>query len=155
MFGPHTHTGRQSTFPDNVCSYWPPVTVCYTMKIWLLFCFSEKKNSIPRAKWRRGMKKRIRERVTKSKGAELSRMMRVGNLWVIRLRPRVRSQLWSKNNNLEFHSLDKTFVLFWGAYHGVSTALEVLLNLTHHIPDPTLPTINLVDKRSLLIRSCW
>jgi hypothetical protein len=45
-------------------------------------------------------------------------------------------------------------VLFWGAYHAVSTALEVLLNLTHHIPDPTLPTINLVDKRSLLIRSC-
>jgi hypothetical protein len=27
--------------------------------------------------------------------------------------------------------------------------------LSHHIPDPTLPTINLVDKRSLLIRSCW
>jgi hypothetical protein len=28
---------------------------------------------------------------------------------------------------------------------------EVLLNLPHHIPGPTLPTINLVDKRSLLI----
>jgi hypothetical protein len=25
---------------------------------------------------------------------------------------------------------------------------------SHHIPGPTLPTINLVDKRSLLIRSC-
>ena len=67
---------------------------------------------------------------------------------------KVKDKRRTKNNNLEFHSLDKTFVLFWGAYHAVSTALEVLLNLTHHIPDPTLPTINLVDKRSLLIRSC-
>ena len=67
---------------------------------------------------------------------------------------KVKNKRRTKNNNLEFHSLDKTFVLFWGTYHTVSTALEVLLNLTHHIPDPTLPTINLVDKRSLLIRSC-
>jgi hypothetical protein len=52
---------------------------------------------------------------------------------------KVKDKRRTKNNNLEFHS--------WGSYHGVSTTLEVLLNLTHHIPDPTLPTINLVDKR--------
>jgi hypothetical protein len=28
-----SHTQRQSTFPDNVYSYCPLVTVCYTMKI--------------------------------------------------------------------------------------------------------------------------
>ena len=36
-----SHAQRQSTFPDNVCSYCPP---CHghsvTQKIWLLFCFS-------------------------------------------------------------------------------------------------------------------
>ncbi len=31
---------RQSTFPDNVCSYSPPVTVCHTMRILATFCFS-------------------------------------------------------------------------------------------------------------------
>jgi hypothetical protein len=35
-----------------------------------------------------------------------------------------------------------------------TNTLEVLLNLSHHIPDPNLPTIKLVDNRSLLIRSC-
>jgi hypothetical protein len=35
-----------------------------------------------------------------------------------------------------------------------TNTLEVLLNLLHHIPGPSLPTIKLVDKRSLLIRSC-
>jgi hypothetical protein len=32
-----------------------------------------------------------------------------------------------------------------------TNTLEVLLNLPHHIPDPSLPTIKLVDKRSLFI----
>ncbi len=73
----------------------PLVTVCYTMKIWLLFCFSGNFFFHPyRAKWRRGMKKRIRERVTKAKGAWLSRMMRLGNLWVTRLRP---LETWAEN----------------------------------------------------------
>ena len=33
-----SHTKWQDTFPDNVCSYSPPVTVCH-LKIWLLFFF--------------------------------------------------------------------------------------------------------------------
>jgi hypothetical protein len=44
-----SHGQRQSTFPDNVCCYCPPVTVCHTVKIGLLFSFL-KKNSIPRTK---------------------------------------------------------------------------------------------------------
>jgi hypothetical protein len=28
-----SHSQRQATFPDNVCSYSPPVTVCHVMKI--------------------------------------------------------------------------------------------------------------------------
>ena len=28
-----SHTQRQSTFPDNVYSYCPPVSLCHTMKI--------------------------------------------------------------------------------------------------------------------------
>jgi hypothetical protein len=49
--------------------------------------------------------------------------------------------------------LDTTMIDLMWAKHRVShtNTLEVLLNLPHHIPDPTLPTINLVDKRSLLI----
>jgi hypothetical protein len=34
-----SHAQREATFPDNVCSYSPPVTVCHVMKIWLLFVF--------------------------------------------------------------------------------------------------------------------
>ena len=49
-----------------------------------------------------GMKKRIRERVGNAKGVGLSRMMRVGNLWLTRLRPCVDNvwvrapQVWSQ-----------------------------------------------------------
>ncbi len=34
-----SHSQRQATFPDNVCSYSPPVTVCHVMKIRVLFVF--------------------------------------------------------------------------------------------------------------------
>ena len=71
-----SHTHRQSTFPDNVCSYCPP---CHGVSHY-------------------------------------------GNL----------TNFFSKKK----------------------ITLEVLLNLPHHIPGPTLLTIKPVDKRSLLIRSC-
>ena len=43
-----SHTQRQSTFPDNVCSYHSPVTLCHTTKFWILFCFSANFFSIPK-----------------------------------------------------------------------------------------------------------
>jgi hypothetical protein len=49
-----SHTRRQSSFPDNVCSCCPPRTVCHTMKIptkhHYFLVFFLKKNSIPRVK---------------------------------------------------------------------------------------------------------
>ena len=40
--GPRSsHLQRQTTFPDDVYSYSPHVTVCHTMKIGLLFVFLE------------------------------------------------------------------------------------------------------------------
>ena len=36
-----SHSQRQATFQDNVCSYSPLVTVCHTMKIGLHFVFVE------------------------------------------------------------------------------------------------------------------
>ena len=36
-----------------------------------------------------------------------------------------------------------------------TNTLEVLLHFQHLIPCPSLPTINHVNKRSLLITSCW
>ena len=53
MLGPHTH--RDNPVSRIMCApVAPPVTVCKHLKIQkkigLLFCFSEKKNSIPRAK---------------------------------------------------------------------------------------------------------
>ncbi len=62
-------------------------------------------------KWWRVMKKRIRERVSISKGEGLSRMIRVWNLWVqssiLRHNPQyfvdvVKNKRRTKNNNLEF-----------------------------------------------------
>ena len=32
-----SHSQRQATFPDHVCSYFRPVTVCHTVNILLLF----------------------------------------------------------------------------------------------------------------------
>ncbi len=53
-------------------------------RILLFFKQKKKKKSNPKKvivqKWVRVMKKRIRERVTKAKGAGLPRMIRVGNL---------------------------------------------------------------------------
>jgi hypothetical protein len=56
-------------------------------------------------------------------------------------------------HTLPTHSLihPYLFTFLWVSH---TNTLEVLLDLSHHIPDPTLPTINLVDKKSLLIRSC-
>ncbi len=99
-----SHAQRQSTFPDNVCSYWPPchgVSHCENFlglllnrcENWTTFLFFFKKNLSLVKKWWRGMTKRIRERVAKAKRAGLSWMMWVGNLWVTRLRLRVWSQL--------------------------------------------------------------
>jgi hypothetical protein len=52
-----------------------------------------------------------------------------------------------------WHTGDPYIFTFLCVSH--TNTVEVLLNLTHHIPGPTLLTINLVAKRSLLIRSCW
>ncbi len=54
---------------------------------------------------------------------------------------------------LPTHSLTYPYIFTFLCFSHTNT-LEVLLNLPHHIPYPTFPTINLVDKRSLLIRSC-
>ncbi len=40
LLSPHTHRNKQISPLNNVCSYSPLVTVCYT-KIWLLFLFLE------------------------------------------------------------------------------------------------------------------
>ena len=36
-----SHSQRQATFPDNVCSYFRLVTVCHPLNISLLFVFLE------------------------------------------------------------------------------------------------------------------
>ncbi len=71
----------------------PPVTVCHTVKIGLLFFFN-KKISIPRAKMVTRNDKMNTGEGSKAKRAGLSRMMRVGDLRVTRLRSWVWSQLW-------------------------------------------------------------
>ena len=73
-----SHAQRQSIFPDNVFSYCPPCHgVLHYENLTTFFVFLEV--FFPSLS-KRGMKKRIRERVAKAKGAGLSRMMRVGNL---------------------------------------------------------------------------
>jgi hypothetical protein len=59
----------------------------------------------------------------------------------------------SHTYTLPTHSLTHPYIFTFLCVSQTNT-LEALLNLPHHIPGPTLPTINLVDKRSLLIRSC-
>jgi hypothetical protein len=38
-----SHAQRQSTFPDNVCSYCPPVTVCHTLHLVYLFIMNKQR----------------------------------------------------------------------------------------------------------------
>ena len=45
-----SHTQRQSTFPDNVCSYGPPCHGVSHYENWTTFLFFSEKNSIPRTK---------------------------------------------------------------------------------------------------------
>jgi hypothetical protein len=79
-----SHAQRQSTFPDNVCSYYPPCDVVShheNLTTFLFFCkffFNPQESALALLccstfgctsvqKWSRVMKKRIRERVTKGK----------------------------------------------------------------------------------------
>jgi hypothetical protein len=64
-----SHSQRQATFPDNVCSYSPPVTVCHTIKICLLLFFSGNFLSSPKQLGARTMGKRDGNTNTK-KGAK-------------------------------------------------------------------------------------
>jgi hypothetical protein len=56
-------------------------------------------------------------------------------------------------HTLPTHSLTHPYIFTFLCVSHTNT-LEVMLNFPHHIPGPSLPTIKLVDKRSLLIRSC-
>jgi hypothetical protein len=72
MLGPHTH--RDNPLSRIMCTpIAPPVTVCHTVKIGLLFCFFLKKNFIPRAKMvKRNDKTNTGEGVKGKKGRTVS-----------------------------------------------------------------------------------
>jgi hypothetical protein len=70
-----SHAQRQSTFPDNVCSYCPPCHGVSHYENLTTFLFFYKFFFVSLVqKWWRVMKKQIRERVGKTKGAGRSRM---------------------------------------------------------------------------------
>ena len=78
-----SHAQRQATFPDNVCSYSPPVTVCHYENL-TTFCFSSfffKPQETARAMGKRAEKTNTGEggKGTKVRNT-VARMMRVGNL---------------------------------------------------------------------------
>ncbi len=171
-----SHTQRQTTFSDNVWSYFPPVTLCHTMKIWLLFVFLEiflksQKTWDLLVQCTSEIKKRIRERVVKSKGSGLPRMIQVGNLWVRSLSPwvenvwvrtpQVGNLVWygvvttylrcqgetthhTHKHTLPTHSLTNWYINTFLCVSHTNT-LEVSLNLKDLIPGPNLPTI----------KPCW
>ena len=78
MLGPHTH--RDNPLSRIMCDpIAPPVMVLHYENL-TTFLFFWKFFSIPQQNEEVEMKKQIRERVTKTLGSGLSRMMRVGNL---------------------------------------------------------------------------
>ena len=146
-------TERQVTFSENVCSYFPPVTFLTWTK-WLgntwqylsLLCLLRGSSVV----W------------------DLYRLTCAGGFWTppwltwcgLNKHLRSSSKRWTKRtytphtHTLPTHSLTHPYIFTFLCVSHTNT-LEVLLHFPHHIPGPTLPTINLVDKRSLLIRSCW
>jgi hypothetical protein len=132
-YQPTVDTDRDNPLSRIMCPpITPPDTVCYTMKIWLLFCFSGKKIVSLVQNEEEEWKNEYGRGWQRQKGQDCL------GWYGKRDKPqyfvdKVKDKRRTKNNNLQFHSLDKNFRFVLGGLSRCFNCIRSIVKLdTQH-----------------------